>query len=65
MKIIAIFLNGILFFFLHNMIPRIILHENVLRLNFRKINNLRDILYFILSYFDMKCKISRKLFIFW
>jgi len=36
-------------FFLH-MIPLIILHKKILRLNFRKINSLRDILHFILAH---------------
>lgn len=35
-----------------------------IRIELYKINNFRDILFFILAYFDIKYKIFRKLFIF-
>jgi len=47
------------YFLLHNMISLVILDIKVLRYSYQKINSLRDILYFILTYFDMKYKISR------
>jgi len=64
MEFITIFFNGILWFFLHNMIPLIILHINILQLSKilyiyiymyrereRERESLQDILYFILAIF--------------
>jgi len=45
------------------MIPLIYSYKDI-KVKYHKLNSLQDILHFILVHFDIKCKISCKLFIF-